>query len=649
MCGLVGIVDLAGRGEIDRALLGRMNDSQAHRGPDGNGLFTAPGIGLGHRRLSIIDRAGGAQPLFNEDRSVVVVYNGEIYNFQELSRTLEARGHVFRTHCDTEVIVHAWEEWGADCVTRFRGMFAFALWDAGAETLLLARDRLGIKPLYYARLADGTLGFGSELKSLMVHPALRRVIDASAVEDYFAYGYVPDPKSIYRDVKKLPPGHVLELRRGMAMAAPRRYWDVTFSSRPPAAESEICATLIDKLAEAVRIRLVAEVPLGAFLSGGVDSSAVVAMMARASGDPVNACSISFGDPAYDESRYAAAHAQRYGANHLVGRVDPDDCDLVDRLAELYDEPFADSSAIPTYRVCALARQRVVVALSGDGGDEVFAGYSRYRWHHAEAMARRALPFGLAGPLAGLLAGIWPDFDGMPGRLRARNTLAAIARDPASAYAHSVFVLGDESRGSLFSDGFRSELQGYNAAELIHHLMRSAPADDHLSRVQYTDLKTYLPGDILTKVDRASMAHSLEVRVPLLDHPLVEWAAGLPADLKLNGRVGKYVLKKALEPLVSGDILYRAKMGFAVPLAAWFRGPLKETVRREVTGPTLADTGMFDMANLSGLADAHQAGRADNSAALWALLMFASFLRRVHGVAPDSAPRASVPEVALGDA
>ncbi|MFC7335302.1 XrtA/PEP-CTERM system amidotransferase [Rhodocista pekingensis] len=636
MCGIVGIFHRSGEAPVDRALLHRMNDSVAHRGPDAGTVHVAPGIGLGHRRLSIIDIAAGHQPLFNEDGSVCVVFNGEIYNFPDLIAELTAAGHVFRTRCDTEVIVHAWEEWGERCVERFRGMFAFALWDARDRTLFLARDRLGVKPLYYAELAGGTVLFGSELKALLCHPGLPRALDARAVEDYFAFGYVPDPRSIFQAVRKLPPAHTLTLRRDAPIPAPRRYWDVRFAATCTLTERDAAAELTERLREAIRIRLVSEVPLGAFLSGGVDSSAVVALMAGLEpGKPVDACSIGFDVAAYDELHHAEAVARRYGAAHHVQRVAADDFDLVDRLAGLYDEPFADSSAIPTYRVCALAKRHVTVALSGDGGDEVFAGYRRYRWHAAEERVRSRLPPSLRGPLFGLLGGLYPKLDWAPRPLRARTTLQALARDTADAYFHTVSVLPASVRGRLFARPFRAELQGYDAAEVIRGAMASAPADDPLAQVQYADLMTYLPGDILTKVDRASMAHALEVREPLLDHELLEWAATLPASLRLRGGEGKVLLKKAMEPYLPHDVMYRPKMGFAVPLAQWFRGPLRERMRAAVTGEVLADSGLFEMRTLRTLADEHLSGLSDHSAALWALVMFDGFLRRV-GAAPAPA-------------
>lgn len=625
MCGIAGIFDTRGVREIDPARLERMNAVQFHRGPDAGGLFHEAGIGLAHRRLAIIDLASGQQPLYNEDYSVVVVYNGEIYNFHELTATLTAAGHRFRTHCDTEVLVHAWEEWGPDCVKRLRGMFAFAIWDHNKQTLFLARDRLGIKPLHYTLLADGQLLFGSELKALLTEPQVKRELDPRAVEDYFAYGYIPDPRTIFADTCKLPPGHTLTIRRGQTRLEPHCYWDVAFADQP-ITPADIHTELIDRLDEAVRIRLIAEVPLGAFLSGGVDSSAVVAMMARHGNEPVNTCSIAFGDPAFDEAQYAQQVANRYATRHRIDTVSPNTFDLIDPLAALYDEPYADSSAMPTYRVCELARQQVTVALSGDGGDENFAGYRRYRWHLLEESLRSRLPRGLRRPLFGMLGRWYPKLDWAPKVVRGKSTFQALARDAVEGYFHNFSILPDKTRFSLYSDAFTRQLAGYHAIEVFNAHARNAP-DDTLSLAQYLDLKTYLPGDILTKVDRASMAHSLEVRVPILDHEFVEWAASLPSNLKLRGGQGKQVFKKALEPHLPHDILYRRKMGFAVPLASWFRGPLRQRVRDALLGDTLAATGLFRQDRIQTLVDQHQSGQRDFSAAIWSFLMFEAFLRQ----------------------
>lgn len=628
MCGLTGMFDTRGRRPIDAAVLARMNDSLTHRGPDEEGVYLDAGVGLAHRRLSIIDLSSGQQPMFNEDRTVAVVFNGEIYNFPALTEELRVAGHVFQTHCDTEVIVHAWEQWGEDCVQRFRGMFAFAVADLRTGTLFLARDRLGIKPLYYALLPDGLLLFGSELKALLAHPGLPRQPDPRAVEDYLAYGYVPEPRTVLQHAHKLSPGYTLRIVRGEPLPAPRRYWDVPFHGDVPGTQQEAEEELLRRLREAVRIRMIAEVPLGAFLSGGVDSSAVVAMMAGLSNQPVNTCSISFKDPAYDEAAYAAAVAQRYSTRHFVERVDTDDFDLIDTLAGIYDEPFADSSAIPTYRLCELARRRVTVALSGDGGDENLAGYRRYRWHLYEERMRGLLPLGVRRPLFGLLGKVYPKLDWAPQMLRAKATFQALARDSIEGYFHSVSVLHDGMRDALYADGLRRDLQGYHAVEVLRAHAAAAPCDDPLSRVQYLDIKTYLAGDILTKVDRASMAHGLEVRVPLLDHPLVEWMSALPRAWLLHGTQGKHLFKHALEAQLPNDILYRPKMGFSVPLASWFRGPLRERVRSALLGASFTELGLFRRDYVQTLVDQHQSGRRDHSAALWSLLMFEASQRRV---------------------
>ena len=627
MCGIAGLFDLKGRRDFSRELVTRMSDVQFHRGPDEGGYHFEPGVAFAHRRLSIIDVATGQQPLFNEDGTVCVVFNGEIYNFQELVPELEALGHVFRTHSDTEVIVHAWESWGAACVERFRGMFAFALWDRNRDTLFLARDRLGVKPLFCAELSDGSFAFGSELKVLMAHPALDRRIDPLAVEEYFALGYAAEPRTIFKGAFKLDPGHTLTIKRGEPVPKSRPYWDVKFTLNNRVSAEDALAELDHRLHESIRLRMISEVPLGAFLSGGVDSSAVVATMADLSNTPVNTCSIAFDDPAFNESEFAQMVASRYNTNHHVETVKSDDFDLIDTLAALYDEPYADSSAIPTYRVCQLARKHVTVSLSGDGGDESFGGYRRYRLHMMEQRMRDALPLGLRRPVFGLLGRAYPKLDWAPRVLRGKTTFQALGRDSVEAYFHSVSILRDDMRRALYSAGFRKELGGYNALEVFRRHAANARTDDPLAQIQYLDLKTYLVGDINTKVDRASMAHSLEVREPLMDHPLVEWLATLPNDMKIKGQEGKYLLKKAMEPRLPNEVLYRPKMGFAVPLARWFRGPLRDRVRDALSSEVMADTGMFDMDTLRRMVDDHQSGRRDYSAPLWTLMMFERFASR----------------------
>ncbi|MBT9538619.1 XrtA/PEP-CTERM system amidotransferase [Thiobacillus sp.] len=638
MCGITGIFDTRGASEMSRELLHRMNETQFHRGPDEGGLHLEPGVALGHRRLSIIDLSSGQQPLFNEDGSVVVVFNGEIYNFQELVPELEALGHVFRTHSDTEVIVHAWEAWGEACVARFRGMFAFALWDRNQGTLFVVRDRFGVKPLYYAFLDSGEFIFGSELKALMAHPGLGRAIDPCAVEEYFAYGYVPEPRTIFKGCSKLPPGFTLTLKRGQATAQPKQYWDMPFTPVQVTDEAGAMDELVERLKDSVRLRMIADVPLGAFLSGGVDSSAVVAMMATQSETPVNTCSIGFDDPAFNEIEFAQQVADRYHTQHHVETVAADDFGLVDKLANVYDEPYADSSALPTYRVCELARKHVKVALSGDGGDEHFAGYRRYRWFRYEERMRAVMPLALRRPLFGVLGKLYPKADWAPKVFRAKTTFEALARDTVEGYFHGVSLLSDAQRKQLFAPAFKRELQGYQAVEVLRRHATASPTDDPLSLVQYLDMKTYLVGDILTKVDRASMAHALEVREPLLDHELMGWVSGLPTDLKLHGTEGKYLLKKAMEPYLPNDVLYRKKMGFSVPLAAWFRGPLAATIRSVVLGERLASTGLFNQGFLREVVEAHQSGRRDYSVILWTVLMFDAFLAQVLGM--DASDRAA---------
>ncbi|MCH9698444.1 MAG: amidotransferase 1, exosortase A system-associated [Gammaproteobacteria bacterium] len=626
MCGVVGIFDLNHPSEINREILTAMNQVQYHRGPDEGDIYTDPGVGLGHRRLSIIDLGSGQQPMTTPDGRATIVYNGEVYNFQELREQLTSKGYTFSTHCDTEVILNAWMEWGEQCVDHLRGMFAFAVWDRKHQSLFIARDRLGIKPLYYAILPNQHLIFGSELKALMVHPDFRRNIDPSAIEDYFAFGYVPDPKTIFRNVYKLAPGYRAIIKRGDTEIRPQQYWDLPFTPNNLTDERQIQEELVERLKEAVRIRMVADVPLGAFLSGGVDSGAVVALMAEMSDSPVNTCSIGFDHQDFDETDYAQLVAERFHTNHFTKTVASDDFDMLDQLVALYDEPYADSSALPTYRVCQLARERVTVALSGDGGDENLAGYRRYRWFAAEENMRNLMPTSIRKPLFGLLAQLYPKADWAPRPLRAKATFQALARNSLEGYFHSVSFLNDDMRKQLFSDQLKSELQGYQAIEVFNAIAKNAPTDDALSTVLYTDFKTYLPGDILTKVDRASMAHSLEVRVPILDHQFVEWVSGLNPNLKLRHAEGKYIFKKSLQSRLPHDILYRPKMGFGVPLAAWFRGPLKERIHNMALSGPMMDSSYFNSSHVKTMIDQHISGKRDHSTPIWTLLMFDSFLR-----------------------
>ncbi|WP_440997098.1 XrtA/PEP-CTERM system amidotransferase [Arhodomonas sp. SL1] len=639
MCGIAGIFNRASGRPADPGVLRRMRETLWHRGPDDGGEHLDGNLGIAHRRLSIIDLGGGHQPLFNGDRTVAVVFNGEIYNYRELAMELVGAGHVFHTRSDTEVLVHGYEHWGEGMLERLRGMFAFALWDARDRSLLLARDRLGIKPLYYAVLPGGDLLFGSELKAITVNPAFPRALQPEAIEEYFAYGYIPEPRSVYRHAFKLPPGHCLRVHAGAPVAESRHYWDLTFQPDATLTFEDAAEALPGVLREAVAGHLASDVPVGAFLSGGVDSSAVVALMAELEGTPVHTASISFGEREFDEARYARCVAAQYATRHHEQRVAADDFGLVEPLAGLYDEPFADSSAMPTYRVCELARRHVKVVLSGDGGDETFAGYRRYAWYCREERVRSQLPIGLRRPFFGLLGRLYPKLDWAPRVLRARATFEALALDPVEGYFHSVSLVGAPQAQALFTPAFRRELGGYRAIEVLRRHARHAP-EDPLSRVQYLDFKTYLPGDILTKVDRASMAHSLEVRVPVLDHRFVEWAAMLPPGLKWRRGEGKAVFKHAMASRLPHELLYRPKMGFAVPLATWFRDPLRERVHAALLGDVLGDTGWFSRHYLSHVVTEHDAGRRDYSALIWSLLMLEQVLRREGAMAPAS-PAAAV--------
>ncbi len=633
MCGIAGIVDIEGNQRIERQLplLRRMNDLLRHRGPDEDGIFHDERVGLAHRRLAIIDLGEGQQPMFSSDGKAVIVFNGEIYNFRDLRQQLESLGHDFRTHSDTETILCAWQQWGEECVHRLRGMFAFVIYDMDRGVVFLCRDRLGIKPLYYAVTRDGLLLFGSEMKSLQVHPSVSATISETAVENYFVLGYVPAPLSILEDVRKLEAGTCLKVDlNARRVGEPVRYWDVDLSPAETLSGrsiDDIGHELIERLQEAVSLRLIAEVPLGAFLSGGIDSSAVVAMMSRLSDEPVKTCSIGFDVRDFDETEYARMVAERYGTDHVERLVDPDDFVLVDRLMDYYDEPFADSSSLPTYRVCQLARERVTVALSGDGGDENFIGYRRYRWHIGEERIRSLLPYPLRRVLFGLAGTLYPKMDWAPRFLRAKSTLNSLSLESIQAYLQTVSILPLDAYRKLFRKGFLRRLDGETALERFRSIARSSGLEEPARMIQYLDFKTYLPEDILTKVDRASMAHSLEVRVPLLDHVFVSWVAKIPSTLKLKGREGKYVFKKALEPLLPNEVLYRAKMGFGVPIGRWFRGPLAEELRRRVLGERLLDSGVFDDRYLQTIVSQHQSGIRDHASTLWALMMYDQFLER----------------------
>ncbi len=622
MCGLAGLLHSYSGGATDMRALRAMTDALAHRGPDGDGFHTEPGIGLGHRRLAIIDPTGGEQPMFNEDNSVVIVFNGMIYNYRELMVELQALGHVFRSKCDTETIIHAWEEWGPDCLERLHGFFAFALWDRNRQSLFLARDRLGKKPLHYAFVQDGGLAFASEIGALAAVPGIDRRMVPEAVEDFFTYGYIPDPLTIYAGILKLPPAHCLLLRHGDRQASPRCYWRPR-TDGVAIDEADAIPALVDRFRDSVRQRLIADVPLGAFLSGGVDSSAVVAFAAEQRSTPLDTFTIGFGGD-HDERPYADMVATRYGTIQHSEAATMDIIDAARDQGRVFGEPFGDTSSVPTHRVCALARRHAKVAISGDGGDEVFGGYRRYQWHRMTEAVRSYLPASVRRSVIGGLARIYPKMDWAPRWLRAKYTLTELSLDSALGYFRMMTKVHLEQRRALFSPALNAQIDGYDPGARIADLMENVGSDDALRAAQFVDINTYLVGDILTKVDRASMANSLEVRAPFLDTGLLEFGLSLPADLKLRGAEGKFILKRAMEPYLPREVLYRTKQGFATSPAATFRAEAGR-LRHYLLGDAMRDCGLFRIEHIAALIDQHVACAYDHSHVLGLLLVFEGFL------------------------
>jgi len=615
MCGICGIFEYERRTDIPGELVHRMNQTMVHRGPDDGGVFVGPGIGLGHRRLSIIDLAGGHQPMSNEDGTIWVLLNGEIYNYPELRKELLQRGHKFATKSDTEAIVHLYEDYGEGCFAKLRGMFSTAIWDSRQRKLVLARDRVGKKPLFYAADHRRIL-FGSELKALLAGDPFSRQMDEHALSDYFSLGYIPAPKTIYRAVRKVMPGHYLVASESGVRET--CYWDLSFAESEQRSEAEWGELLREELCEATRVRLMSDVPLGAFLSGGIDSSAVVAMMSHLMKRAVTTCSIGFQEKKYDEAEYARQVSRLFSTDHHEETVQAQAIEIVDKLAWHYDEPFADSSAIPTYYVSKIARRYVTVALGGDGGDESFAGYRRYKLDYYENRLRRHVPEALRRGIFAPLGRWYPPLAWAPRVFRAKATLESLSRSPLEGYFNSISYFRPTDKARLFTSDFRQVLGGYDSLDVFRHYYDRADTDDLLSKIQYVDIKTYLTDDILTKVDRASMAVSLEVRAPMLDHKFMERVASIPSNLKLHNGTGKYMLKKAFEPVLPAEILYRPKQGFAVPLDVWFKRELKEMAYQVIVE---TDDGILDRRFLKKMWDQHQKGYYDRSALLWATLMF----------------------------
>ena len=639
MCGICGYLN--GNGQpANRATLEAMNAVIRHRGPDSDGFLLRDGVGLAMRRLAIVDLRTGDQPITNEDSTIWIVFNGEIYNFPELRSKLEARGHVFRTHTDTEAIVHLYEEYGDDCVQHLRGMFAFAIWDAPRRRLLLARDRLGKKPLYYAEHA-GALLFGSEIKSLLQFPGLPREPDLEAIKLYLTLQYVPDPLSGYRAIRKLPPAHRLIAERGAIRV--ERYWDLSYGPKHAGSEDELAEELRARLREAVRLRLLSDVPLGAHLSGGIDSSLIVALMAEAASGPVKTFSIGFEEERFSELVHARAVAQRFGTDHhefVVGYGDVPD--LMERLTSHFDEPFADSSALPMYHLARLTRQHVTVALNGDGGDEIFAGYQRYRLDRFANLYRR-LPRAVTQRLLPLLLRSVREPVNVPLEANWVAGLKRLSQMAATSPAASIVAWGsyfaEDMQRALWRPEILATIHCPTSEAWLSSAFDAAPATSFLDRTLYVDTTNYLPGDLLVKADRMTMAHSLEGRSPFLDHELVEWVARLPEHFKLRGGTHKYLLKRAFAAQLPATILARGKQGFGIPLGAWFRGPLAAWAKETLTDPQAHVQQLFRTESLADLLKDHSAGLTDHGKRIWTLLMLECWLRR------EGAERAASPKPA----
>lgn len=622
MCGITGFITRENSNiEAREALLDSMCRVIRYRGPDEQGMTVEGRAALGMRRLSIIDLKGGQQPIYNADGSKFIVFNGEIYNFRELRADLKSRGHRFKTNSDTETILLAYEEFGTACVDRLRGMFAFAIWDKKAESLFIARDRVGKKPLYYSHTPAGNFVFGSELKTLLTHGEISREIDYAALDAYLTFGYVPEEFCIFKDARKLLPGHFLLFEDGKVET--RKYWDFNYADETESgAEDDYIDALREKIKDAVRVRLISEVPLGAFLSGGVDSSSIVGLMSQILDKPVKTFSIGFNEDSFNELKYARIAAKHFNTEHNEFTLTPNFVNVVDDLVWHFDEPFSDSSALPTYMVSKMARDFVTVVLSGDGGDELFAGYTRYVIDR-ERSGFEKLPSVLR---RGVLE---PVSRALPHGARGKNYLYNASLDATDRYIDSVSQFNRPRRGYLYSGDFREKLNGNfgRGEEIYQALAGSVSSREQVDRLLYLDSKTYLPGDILTKVDRMSMAASLEARVPLLDHELIEFVVRMPAELKLKGLETKYIFKKAMEGIVPKEILYREKQGFGVPIGEWINAQLKERIYSDLTDRRTIERGYFDQAYIRTLLDEHRRERRDHSHAVWVLWMLELWHRR----------------------
>jgi asparagine synthase (glutamine-hydrolysing) len=623
MCGIAGIVRADGA-PVDRELLARMNEAIRHRGPDDDGFYFNDGVGLAMRRLSIIDLKTGQQPVHNQDRTAWIVFNGEIYNYRELRAQLEKLGHEFYTDSDTEAIVAAYDEYGTDCPKYLRGMFAFAIWDERTKSLFLARDRVGKKPLLYAQV-NGQLVFGSEFSALLLHPDISRDVDFEAIHYYLSFICVPAPLTAYRAIRKLEPGHSLLWRNGEIKI--ERYWQLDFSRKVKISEAEAGERAVELLRDAVRVRLMSEVPLGAFLSGGIDSSAVVALMAQESSEQVKTFSIGFDEQDFSELHHARRVAEYIGADHHEFIVRPDALEILPSLVEHYGEPFADSSAIPSYYVSRETRAYVTVALNGDGGDECFAGYERYAAMNL-AQSYAALPSALRDGVIANVVRALPEFESRPNRLRkAKRFVAAASLSPVECYLRWISAFDEEAKRNLYSDSFRYETAQFRTASIIEPWFAKANGAGIVDAALLTDTMTYLPNDLLVKMDIASMAVSLEARSPFLDHHVMEFAASLPEKMKLRRLTTKYLLKRVLRKLVPQENLRRSKMGFGVPVGYWFRGSMQPFLRETLLSDRALSRGLFKPEMVRRAVEQHIEGRKDHSYRLWSLLMLELWFQR----------------------
>lgn len=587
-----------------------------HRGPDEQGAMVKDKVGLGMRRLSIIDLRSGQQPIFNADDSLAIVFNGEIYNYLELKKDLESKGYKFKTNSDTETILLAYQEYGTDAVKKLRGMFAFAIWDLHSRSLFIARDRTGKKPLFYTFASDGSFVFGSEIKSMLQYPGIDRTMDVKSLEAYVTFGYVPEHRCIFQKIKKLAPGHFLQLNENLEIKT-EEYWDYSNDRTDlfvGKTEADLIEELRNRIREAVRVRMISEVPLGAFLSGGVDSSTIVAMMAEFSSTPVKTFSIGFNEDSYSELKYAKVTAEKFGTEHHEFIVTPDLTEIVDDIAWHFDEPFADPSSLPTFMVSMLAREHVTVALSGDGGDELFAGYSRYP-QSLQRSSYATMPKALR-TLFGKIS------VNLPHSAKGKYFLYNISLGQIEQYVDLVSHFNRTKREHLFSADVAASLNNDDAPEQSFIDIANAVKDqDLLERLMYLDINTYLPSDVMTKVDRMTMANSLEARAPLLDSEVVAFSANLASNLKLKGKETKYILKKAMEGIVPNEILYREKQGFGVPMEEWINNELSDRMRETILDGNAVSSGYFNKKYIQILLDEHKSKRRDNSYALWILFMF----------------------------